>query len=272
MTSSSTTSDSTGPDPAAATPAATTGAKLHFSRFEFKYVLTQEVRDELETQFQYFVELDPYVATKEGAKYFVRSLYFDNDAHVNYWEKEDGKKHRQKFRLRTYTQDPSDGTPRFLEIKGRHNNLVFKHRTPLLTEARDDVSPSTLWHPTTNDLLAHLAEGDVREAFQFDLHRKHLKPKMLVDYQRRPYISKYDPEFRITFDDSLHGTATGDLDPDGRHVSQAVLPGYTILEVKFRFHVPKWFHRLIQTMELRRVSVSKYCACMKALGVVKALD
>ena len=250
----------------------TTGAKLHFSRFEFKYVLPLEMREELEAQFQYFVELDPYVASKPDKKYFVRSLYFDNDAHANFWEKEDGKKHRQKFRLRTYTQTPSDGTPRFLEIKGRHNNLVFKHRTPLRAEPRADFTPSSLWHQTTNDLLAHLEDGDVREAFQFDLHRKHLKPKMLVDYMRRPYVSKYDPEFRITFDDSLHGTATDWLDPSAKHVSKSVLTGYTILEVKFRFHVPKWFHRLIQTMELQRVSISKYCACMQALEVVKTFD
>ena len=249
-----------------------TGAKLHFSRFEFKYVLPQDAREELETQFQYFVELDPFVAARPDKKYFVRSLYFDNDSHDNFWEKEDGKKHRQKFRLRTYTQTPSDGTPRFLEIKGRHNNLVFKHHTPLLSEPRADASPSSLWHKTTNDLLAHVGDGDVRQAFQFDLHRKHLKPLMLVDYMRRPYVSKYDPEFRITFDDSLHGTAGPWLDPGPEHAPKAVLAGYTILEVKFRYHVPKWFHRLIQTMELRRVSVSKYCACMRALGVAKTAD
>ncbi|QDV05134.1 VTC domain protein [Planctomycetes bacterium Poly30] len=255
--------------PTAGPTAGSTRAKLHFSRFEFKYLLPEAVRDELETMFQYFVELDPYVSTKPDKKYVVRSLYFDNSAHVNYWEKEDGKKHRQKFRLRTYTKTPSDGTPRFLEIKGRHNNLVFKHRTQLLEEPRRDAEESFLWHPTTGALLGRLEDGAVREAFRFDLHKKHLQPVMLVDYLRRPYISKYDPEFRITFDDSLRGTATGSLDPDGRAVSRSVLSGYTILEVKFRYHVPKWFHRLIQTMELERVSISKYCACMRSLGVVQ---
>ena len=176
------------------------------------------------------------------------------------------------FRLRTYTNTPADGTPQFLEIKGRHNNLVFKHRTPLLTEPRGDATPSILWADQTNDLIAHLDDGAVRESFLFDLHKKHLKPKMLVDYMRRPYISKYDPEFRITFDDSLHGTATDTLDPDGRAMCKSVVSGYTILEVKFRYHVPKWFHRLIQTMELQRVSISKYCACMQALGVVDTFD
>ena len=250
----------------------TTGAKLHFSRFEFKYLLPKAKRDELERQFQYFVELDPYVKSQAGAKYFVRSLYFDNAAYANYWEKEDGKKHRQKFRLRTYTSDPSDGTPRFLEAKGRHNNLVFKHRVPLAPEPRVEPAESLVHDPMTNEILASVEDGAVRESFRYDLYRKALRPVVLVDYQRRPYISKYDPEFRLTFDDTLRGTFTRSLDPGPEALTMSVLPGYTILEVKFRFHMPKWFHRLIQSMELRRLSISKYCKCCQALGVVEVFD
>ena len=73
----------------------------------------------------------------------------------------------------------------------------------------------------------------------------------------------------MTFDDNLRGTATGQLFPGPADRSIRVLPGYTILEVKFRYHLPKWFHRLIQSTELRRVSISKFCACMKALGQVE---
>ena len=54
--------------------------KLHFARYEFKYILTAALRRELESEFQYFVELDPFTAQRPGAKYFVRSLYFDNEA------------------------------------------------------------------------------------------------------------------------------------------------------------------------------------------------
>ncbi len=254
----------------------TTGVKLRFSRFEFKYVLPHDVRTELEREFQYFVGLDPYVEKQAGAQYFVRSLYFDNDALDHYWEKEDGAKHRRKFRLRTYTNDPSDGTPCFLEIKGRHNNLVFKHRVEVpdtalrngSSEPPVDQLPSTLHGATTRRLMQQLPEGKVREAFLFDLYRRRLRPRVLVDYQRRPYVSKYDPEFRLTFDDSLAATLADTLELDGRQASRSVLSGYTILEVKFRFHLPKWFHRLIQATELQRVSISKYCASCRQLGLV----
>jgi hypothetical protein len=245
--------------------------KLHFSRFEFKYILGQGQRRELEREFQYFVELDPYTAGKPGGKYFVRSLYFDNAAFRNYYEKVDGMKHRSKFRLRTYTGDQGDGTPQFLEIKGRHNNLVFKHRAPVAPDRdEDDTSPYN--HPTTRRILGGLEAGPIKSQFRFDLARKALKPVMLVDYWRRPFVSKYDPEFRMTMDDTVSGTACDTLFPGFEAHRKLALPGYTILEVKFRFHMPKWFHRLVQSYELRRVSISKVCAAIDVHGLAEKLD
>ncbi len=53
--------------------------ELHFSRFEFKYVLPLEQRHELESELGYFMALDPHVSKRRHQKYFVRSLYFDDD-------------------------------------------------------------------------------------------------------------------------------------------------------------------------------------------------
>ena len=48
-----------------------------------------------------------------------------------------------------------------------------------------------------------------------------------------------------------------------------VITGFTVMEVKFRRHIPSWFHRLIQAYELRRVSMSKICKAMEILGLVE---
>ena len=105
--------------------------KLHFSRFEVKYVLSNRLRDEIESELQFFLTLDPYVKEQPGKKYFVRSLYFDDPSWSHYYEKTDGMLHREKYRLRTYTDDPKLRCATFLEMKGRHDALVFKHRAPL---------------------------------------------------------------------------------------------------------------------------------------------
>jgi hypothetical protein len=94
---------------------------------------------------------------------------------------------------------------------------------------------------------------------------------MLIDYERRPYVSRYAPEFRLTFDDALRATHTRLLHPHREQI-RSVLPGYTILEVKFRFHVPSWFHRIIQSYELRRVSISKYCRGVEAFRLTPHLE
>ena len=239
--------------------------KLHFSRFEFKYILPQPLRKELESELRFFLEFDPYVASRPKHQYFVRSLYFDDPHYSCFYDKVDGLHTRSKFRLRTYTDDPQDGTPQFLEIKGRYNNLVLKHRTPL---AQMSWLSGEYGDGLVNKVLQGIAPCDVGRKFEYELYRKRLRPVALVDYARRPYVSRFDPEFRLTFDSELQGTKTRALFPTGAAPQpRRLLTGYTVMEVKFRRHIPSWFHRLIQAYELRRVSVSKICHAMEALGI-----
>lgn len=244
----------------------TASAKLHFSRFEFKYVLSRPLRDDVEGELAHFVELDPYVAGQPNQEYFVRSLYFDDPAWSAFQEKVDGLHTRSKFRIRTYARRPEDDVPWFLEIKGRYNNLVFKHRTPFQGEFDRRAAGDAL----SQVVLDHTAAGGVRSQFEFELYRKRLRPVVLVDYLRRPYVSKFDPEFRLTFDHQLATSFSDSMFPEGRRNIRLMLRGFTVMEVKFRHHVPSWFHRIIQAYELRRVSVSKMCKGTEALGL--ALD
>lgn len=241
--------------------------KLHFARFEFKYILPQPLREELESELRYFLEFDPYVESQPKHQYFVRSLYFDDPHYTCFFDKVDGLHTRSKFRIRTYTDDSHDGTPQFLEIKGRYNNLVLKHRTPInstswITDEHGDK--------LVGRLLRGVGPNELRCKFEYDLFRKRIKPVALVDYIRRPYISRFDPEFRLTFDRELRGTRTESLFPNGNSPqSRRFLHGYTVMEVKFRRHIPSWFHRLIQAYELRRISVSKICYAMEALSIIE---
>jgi hypothetical protein len=109
----------------------------------------------------------------------------------------------------------------------------------------------------------------VRDQFQYNLYRKRLVPVALVDYERRPYLSRYDPSFRITFDERLSTTQSTGLFPSINQTFKKVIAGYTIMEVKLQSHLPSWFHRVIQTHELRRVSVSKIVTSMETLGLAR---
>lgn len=240
--------------------------QLHFARFEFKYILPLALRQQIEEELQFFLEFDPYVAAQPNHQYFVRSLYFDDPHFTCFYDKTEGLRTRSKFRIRTYSADPADNAPFFMEIKGRHNNLVFKHRVPLPggpeeMHFRGDA--------LSQEVLKRAPNSAVKSQFEFELHRRRLRPVALIDYNRRPYISKYDAEFRLTFDDNLHATLTDTLFPAGWERCRSILSGYTVMEVKFRHQMPAWFHRIIQSYELRRVSISKICAGLQALEVVE---
>ena len=243
---------------------------LHFNRYEFKYILEPSLRAEIERELNFFMALDPYVAQKPNKKYTVRSLYFDNKSYTHYFDKVDGQLTRSKFRLRTYTRDPGEPCATFLEIKGRHNNIVFKHRTPIQLPEGGCFADQE--GDTVTRILNLAQPGDELERFRFELLRRFIEPVMLIDYRRRPYVSRLDPEFRVTFDEQLSGQATDQLFPDQSTFRRSVLLGKTVLEVKFRYHVPSWFHRIIQSYELNRVSISKICKGIEAFGLVPVLD
>ena len=240
--------------------------RLHFSRFEFKYVLPGAVREEVESELQHFLELDPHVSRQAESRYFVRSLYFDDPFFTAFHEKADGLHTRSKFRVRTYSSDSAARTPWFLEIKGRYNNLVLKHRVALAEADGSPPDPSD--RDLTGQVLRLAPEGAVRTRFEYQLHRRRIRPGVLIDYWRRPYISKYDPDFRLTFDSELTATATKLLFPE-HPTARRVVPGYTVLEVKFKHRIPSWFHRVIQSFELHRRSFSKILHGTEVLGLAE---
>ena len=239
----------------------------NFLRYEFKYILNDALKDAVESKLRHFMQLDPFVERFADKKYLVRSLYFDDPVYTFYYEKTDGLMHRQKFRIRTYSLNYDENVPIMLELKGRFNNFVYKNRTEI---AHNKKIASDAFLLTDN--IIKQEDNNVLQQFTYDRYRKKIKPIMLIDYQRRAYQSKYDYEFRITFDGELYGTHTSKLFPKDTVKKRKLIDGYTIMEVKFRKHVPPWFHRIMIKYQLSRVSISKYCTGMEASNLIENLD
>jgi len=243
-------------------------AKLDFLRFEFKYILSADLRECIENEIKHFVTLDPFVASQTDQNYMVRSLYYDDRNYSNYHQKKDGMLRRAKFRLRTYTNDPDNFCKAYLEIKGRYNSLVFKHRVGFKENVTSRIFADCA--DTTTEILNNINNSPVTDQFKYELVRKQLNPIMLIDYIRRPYISKYDSEFRLTFDSHLHGTVTNNLFPRLAQNRQ-IIPGFCVLEMKFKDAIPLWFHRIITNYKLERVSISKICKGMEVWEMIPNL-
>lgn len=237
-----------------------------FLRFEFKYILNEELKNKIESQIQHFMKYDGYVNPEYDNAYFVRSLYFDNPSSFNFYEKIDGIKKRKKFRLRTYGKKYMNSTL-FIEQKGRNVNRVFKYRTPI---KQNDIGK---FYDAINfdQLINNYNDMKIINEFVSDSVKRKIAPVVLVDYIRRPYISDYDMNFRVTFDSQIKAKASQTLFPDDDNFFDC-LSGYTILEVKFFRKIPAWFHKLILVYNLERVSVSKFVLGMKACGIATDLS
>ena len=228
-----------------------------FSRFEFKYIIKKNISEAIQNEVKNFTIQDSFADKKN--KYLVRSLYFDNNLFLNFNDKIDGIKNRHKFRIRTYVDQEDLHTPFFLEMKGRNNQRAYKIRTKI---NKNDLN---LFCKQKNlfDLKKKYLDNKLIEKYIFDSYRKKMTPKVLIDYNRLPLINKNGLYFRLTFDGDLKACASNKIFNNINNWKTCI-PGYDILEVKFDFTIPPWFHRIIQSYELKRISISKFVLGLEA--------
>jgi len=238
-----------------------------FSRYEFKFLLNQKKATQIESEIKNFMILDANAFRKKNKKYFVRSLYFDTPEYSNFYEKVDGIKIRKKFRIRSYSNNKKNNPILFLEMKGRKNQKTYKLITPILYKHLDyflDKKKLML-------LLDYYSKNNkVVTDFIYESFKKKLEPKVIVDYNRRPYVNKFGLLFRLTFDTNLKSSpGTSIFDIKDNFSFKECVAGKTILELKFERSIQPWFHRIIQNYNLMRLSVSKFALGMEKNGYGK---
>ena len=93
-----------------------------------------------------------------------------------------------------------------------------------------------------------------------------IKPKVLVDYDRRAYFNKYGLLFRLTFDTNILSSPSNELFNNKFSNFKETRAGYVVLELKFERSIQPWFHRIIQNYNLSRMSISKFAIGMEKSG------
>ncbi len=238
-----------------------------FARYEFKYLMFDEDVRRIMADLNAFMAPDNYVKSADETNYFVRSLYFDTKQFRNYYEKIDGIKMRHKYRLRTYSESPNSDIPIFLERKERNNNRVIKIREQLTPIDTDRICLDT-WD------CFQLDQGNLKQQFGVESLKFRLRPKVVIQYIRTPYVSGHDGKFRVTFDQNLVGIASRHIWDEATRTCRwtSLIPERTVMEVKFNRRIPAWFHRIIQAYGLDRVSISKYVLGVTRLNLARNLS
>lgn len=220
-------------------------------RHELKYVITEGEHKLLSTRIKACLRQDSY-ASVNGGEYLIRSLYFDDPFDSALWEKTSGVGSRDKFRIRIYNY--SDSAIK-LERKHKEGQYIKKDSVSISRADCDAIIRGRF------ECLKH---NDSPFAMQFYgiFVSNHLRPKVLVDYTREPYVFPAE-DVRITFDKDIRTAmrCTDLFNPNAVTYPVWNLRNCMVLEVKFNESLPLYVQELLTLGSSQRTAASKYVFC-----------
>ena len=220
-------------------------------RHELKYVISDADAELLAIRLNAAMKPDPY-AQKTGGGYHIRSLYFDDAYDAAVSEKVAGVQYRDKWRIRIY-----NFSDRVIKLERKHKNGQFIKKDSL-SLTRNQAEALIAGEFT---FLMHLNSPFAKEAYAA-LRTEGLKPKVLVDYYRQPFVFPLE-DVRITLDRNIRtGYLCTDLfDPHAITFPATELIGQCVLEVKYNNFLDPYVAELIQLPASLKTAASKYLFC-----------
>lgn len=222
-------------------------------RHELKYYITYNEYLILRDRLNAAMPIDNN-AHKEMRTYHIRSLYFDDIHNTAMWEKMDGVHTRKKWRIRIYNYSDKQIS---LEKKAKFDKFTTKQSTPL---SRFQVT-QIVDHRDYSFLIS--SRNPLMEEMYADIRTKLLKPIVVVDYVREPYIFPAG-NVRITFDMNLHtGNFSKDLFRKSMMPIPVLEPEEMIMEIKYSSLLPPHLRNILNTTNGLRSAISKYALCRR---------
>ena len=218
-------------------------------KYEIKYYQYEELRQVLRQL------MTPDIHAGIRGEYMIRSLYFDDMYHSAYEEKLAGVYRRKKYRIRIY--ECSDKVIH-LECKYKEGAYINKESCSLTREEYEMLLAGE------SDFLLR-KNSPMAEEFYIDLRTGLLRPEVIVDYEREPYVFEAGT-VRITFD--KHVRACHRV----HDIFRADIPSYEIypedtliMEIKFTGYLPERIRQIFKVRNFVQTSASKYCMCVDRL-------
>ena len=219
-------------------------------RHEYKYWISRQSADLLRRQLPHLLRPDPHVGPT--GQYTIRSLYFDDPAYSAYYEKVNGVRDRAKYRIRCYNYNFD-----ILKLEKKEKHGALTKKTAQSISRRD---AQVLCH----SLLDHCPDqpGPLTEELRLACCGRALRPMVLVDYDRTPFVSICG-NTRITLDENLRTrVACSDLEASEQALIPVLQPNQAILEVKFDDFIPAHFLQVLNAIPKTPMAISKFPLCM----------
>ena len=218
-----------------------------FNSYEKKYLLSKEQYEALRRRMAPYMEEDAY------GLHTIRNIYYDTDTDELIRTSLDKPQYKEKFRVRCYGT-PKEDSPIFLEIKKKYRGLVNKRRAVL----------------SQKEARAYLEQGvrpmkytQILKEIDYFLHSHNAVPKVYLAYDRVALFGKEDAEFRVTFDTNIRYRNDDLKLENDSDTTMLQGRGFYLMEVKILNAMPLWFAHLLDEMEIRSISFSKYGTAYK---------
>lgn len=225
-----------------------------FQRYELKYLLCKEQKQELLQMMEPYMKLDKYGRT------VIRNIYFDTDTFRLIRRSLDRPAYKEKLRVRSY-QPASPSDPVFVELKKKYRSVVYKRRLAL---------------PETQVMASFRAgsplpvQSQIADEIQyFRQYYCPLHPSVFLSYEREAYYALNGGDFRITFDENiLHREREFSL---GSRIYGTPLleEGQTLMEIKTSGGIPLWMSHALTSQKIFKTSFSKYGAAYQHMMAAK---
>lgn len=214
-----------------------------FERYEIKYLLSLEEKEQLLTIMAPYMKLDDYGRTT------IRTIYYDTDDFRLIRRAMEKPAYKEKLRIRSYQQThPND--PVFVELKKKYDGIVYKRRVTL-PEAAAMESFDT---DTPLPLQSQIAD----EIEYFRRYYQGLRPQVLITYEREAYYDLSGSAFRVTFDENiLYRNEALSLE-DTVYGTPLLPKGMVLMEVKTPHGIPLWMSHFLAQAHIYKSSFSKY--------------
>ena len=214
-----------------------------FKRFEMKYLLTKEEKEEVLSVLKTKMKLDKYGRTT------IRNIYFDTDTYRLIRRSIEKPVYKEKLRLRSYQSvKPEDEV--FIELKKKYKSVVYKRRLSLSERQTMEAFLKNTPLPVESQIAKEIEY--FREFYQ------DLKPKVFLSYEREAYYALDGSDFRVTFDENIlyrnHHLSLG-AEVFGTPLLNEQM---TLMEIKTSGGIPLWMSHVLTKHQIYKTSFSKY--------------
>jgi hypothetical protein len=237
------------------------------SRFEYKYYIPNIYLDELRRDFMPYLKYDQYMNLSGKKEYTVRSIYMDSPNLLTYYQKVDGHKERNKFRIRGYDKKVENSLV-FVEIKRKDVDQVSKDRIKLLYRDLEKFMQTNDYSllPNYSSSVMHQREGIRNFLYYYNLYQ--LEPTVLIIYDREAFECPFGSGLRVTFDKNIRAKATKTFQElyTNENLTNS-LKDYFVLEIKFHKSIPNWLPAAMRKYDAFRDSASKYMMSIESTSL-----